>query len=203
MRPAGSFRAIIGKRSTRRRPARFYLIRSRCDCARDGAVEVGRRQGVGKRRHHRQRDGQESRQEGSAAGQAGRAQGEEGSEKQKRRELSSFQGATKPGSGRAFFRPVHLAASEWYICPMLIQDRLTSRSSRSLAAMIGFGRAGACRGHGGRSGSPDDDRRMTAAFPRTSLLPPFSRPASKSIPATHATDALRCCPIVPAARRIT
>jgi len=37
---------------------------------------------------------------------------------------------------------------------MFLLERLTSASCRSLAAMIGFSRAGTGRGRGGRSGNP-------------------------------------------------
>jgi hypothetical protein len=58
---------------------------------------------------------------------------------------------------------------------MLILDRLISRSSRSLAATIGFVRAGGGRGCGGWSGSPDDD------FARSAVsLPAFFYLSSKS-----------------------
>jgi hypothetical protein len=54
---------------------------------------------------------------------------------------------------------------------MLILDRLISRSSRSLATMIGYVSAGGGRGRGSWSGSPDDDVRTP-----TVLAPPaFSR----------------------------
>jgi hypothetical protein len=52
---------------------------------------------------------------------------------------------------------------------MLILARLISRSSRSLAAMIGFVRAGGGRRRGGWSGSPDRD--VSVALPS---LPLFS-----------------------------
>jgi hypothetical protein len=82
---------------------------------------------------------------------------------------------------------------------MLILDRLISRSSRSLAAMIGAGRAGASRGDGGRSGSPDDDRIRAFVFPPAFLAP--RQQTQQTNPAAHATDPLHRCPIVPAARR--
>jgi hypothetical protein len=82
---------------------------------------------------------------------------------------------------------------------MLILERLISRSSRSLAAMIGFGRAGASRGRGRRAGGTDDDRiSSTFVFP-----PAFLPPRQHTNPAAHATDSLRRCPIVLAARRTT
>ena len=40
---------------------------------------------------------------------------------------------------------------------MFILDRIVSRSSRSLAMMIGFSWAASGHARGGRSGSPDDD----------------------------------------------
>jgi len=59
---------------------------------------------------------------------------------------------------------------------MYILDRLISRSSRSLAAMIGFSWVANGNAHGGRSGTPDDDARVRA--PRTSpLSSPLSSPS--------------------------
>jgi hypothetical protein len=52
---------------------------------------------------------------------------------------------------------------------MYILDRLISRSSRSLAAMIGFSWVANGNAHGGRSGTPDDDARVRAH--RTSPSP--------------------------------
>jgi hypothetical protein len=50
---------------------------------------------------------------------------------------------------------------------MYILDRIISRSSRSLAAMIGFSWVANGNAHGGRSGIPDDD----AAVARGSHVP--------------------------------
>src|SRR5437773_9353901 len=69
---------------------------------------------------------------------------------------------------------------------MLILDRLISRSSRSLAVMTGFARAGGGRGRGRWSGSPDGDGAGPVLFPPV-LLPPF-QPA---IPTASSTDPLR------------
>jgi hypothetical protein len=52
---------------------------------------------------------------------------------------------------------------------MYILDRIISRSSRSLAAMIGFSWVANGNAHGGRSGTPDDD----AAIARGRHVPPL------------------------------
>jgi len=69
---------------------------------------------------------------------------------------------------------------------MLILDRLISRSSRSLAATIGYVCAGGGRGRGGWSGSPDDDG-IGPVLLLPVLLPPF-QPISS---AAFATDPVR------------
>jgi hypothetical protein len=62
---------------------------------------------------------------------------------------------------------------------MLILFRLITRSSRSLAVMTGYTRAGSGGGRGGRSGSPDDDVQFTAAVvPSRSPLHPNPRLAA-------------------------
>lgn len=72
---------------------------------------------------------------------------------------------------------------------MYLQRRLTSRSSRSIAVMIGFARAGG-GGRGGRMGSPDDERGFHASPP----LLPFLQ-LSRTTPKIHA-DAQRGRPSV-------
>jgi hypothetical protein len=59
---------------------------------------------------------------------------------------------------------------------MLILLRLIARSSRSLAVMTGYVRAGGGRGRGGRAGSPDDDVHFSAIpSPALSPLHPLPR----------------------------
>jgi hypothetical protein len=60
---------------------------------------------------------------------------------------------------------------------MYILDRIISRSSRSLAAMIGFSWVANGNAHGGRSGTPDDDAaiargRHVPLSPLRFFLPP-------------------------------
>jgi hypothetical protein len=62
---------------------------------------------------------------------------------------------------------------------MFLLRRLTARSSRSIAVMIGFARSGG-GGRGGRMGSPDDDHRRRAL-----VLPFLSRSTSEFNPASH------------------
>jgi len=57
---------------------------------------------------------------------------------------------------------------------MFILDRIVSRSSRSLAAMIGFSRATFRRAWGGHTGSPDDD--AATMLVRSIPLPPLLSP---------------------------
>jgi DNA-binding transcriptional LysR family regulator len=57
---------------------------------------------------------------------------------------------------------------------MFILDRIVSRSSRSLAAMIGFSRAAFGHARGGHSGSPDDD--AVTLLVRPIPLPPLFSP---------------------------
>lgn len=61
---------------------------------------------------------------------------------------------------------------------MLILGRLTSRSSRSLAVMIGYARAGFGHARGGRSGSPDDAEPIRAQSAVFFLPFPSPRPVS-------------------------
>jgi hypothetical protein len=62
---------------------------------------------------------------------------------------------------------------------MLILLRLIARSSRSLAVMTGYTRAGSGRGRGGRAGSPDDDAHIAAvSLPAFSPLHPLPRLAA-------------------------
>jgi hypothetical protein len=63
---------------------------------------------------------------------------------------------------------------------MYILDRIISRSSRSLAAMIGFSWVANGNAHGGRSGTPDDVPRLRATRTSPSLLPAFSSPIQNS-----------------------
>jgi len=65
---------------------------------------------------------------------------------------------------------------------MFLLHRLTSRSSRSIAVMIGFAQAGGGGGRGGRMGSPDDERGFRASPP----LLPFLQ-FSRNTPKNHAT----------------
>jgi len=62
---------------------------------------------------------------------------------------------------------------------MLILLRLIARSSRSLAVMTGYTRAGGGRGRGARAGSPDDSAHF-ATMPSPALFPlhPFPRLAA-------------------------
>jgi hypothetical protein len=59
---------------------------------------------------------------------------------------------------------------------MYILDRIISRSSRSLAAMIGFSWVANGNARGGRSGSPDDDAAIARASHVPSLLSAFFPP---------------------------
>src|SRR5882762_9550845 len=73
----------------------------------------------------------------------------------------------KPGLGRAFF---------WSrVLPMFILGRLISRSSRSLAVMIGFGRSSSGRGRGEARGRP-------SIALRAGLLPPPAVPPLPVVP---------------------
>jgi hypothetical protein len=56
---------------------------------------------------------------------------------------------------------------------MYILDRIISRSSRSLAAMIGFSWVLSDNACGGRSGSPDDDAAITRGWHVLALLSVF------------------------------
>jgi hypothetical protein len=66
---------------------------------------------------------------------------------------------------------------------MFLLERLTSRSSRSIAVMIAFARS-ACGGRGGRMGSPDDDR-LAVPF-RIRPAPHFPLPCNPKVPADPA-----------------
>lgn len=60
---------------------------------------------------------------------------------------------------------------------MFIQDRLVSRSSRSLAVMIGGGLSAKGGGRESLRGSPDDDLdAVPASLPPLPRLFPFSQP---------------------------
>jgi hypothetical protein len=59
---------------------------------------------------------------------------------------------------------------------MFLLERLTSRSSRSIAIMIAFARS-ASGGRGDRMGSPDDDRRL-ARLPAARLFSASLHPSS-------------------------
>ena len=54
---------------------------------------------------------------------------------------------------------------------MLILERLTSRSSRSLAVMTGFARSAAGRGHGDPLAGPQAPRGFAAALQRPARTP--------------------------------
>jgi len=63
---------------------------------------------------------------------------------------------------------------------MYLLDRIISRSSRSLAAMIGFSWVANGNAHGGRSGTPDDDAAIARGPHVPSLLSAFSSPIQNS-----------------------
>jgi hypothetical protein len=69
---------------------------------------------------------------------------------------------------------------------MYILDRIISRSSRSLAAMIGFSSVVCDSACGGRSGTPDGDAAI-ARGPHVHSLPPF-RLSSPSRTRSSAAD---------------
>jgi len=74
---------------------------------------------------------------------------------------------------------------------MYILDRIISRSSRSLAAMIGFSCVASDNACGGRSGSPDDD----AAIARGSLVHPLLSPLSFPIQNSQQRRGSRAAPM--------